>query len=161
VTEGGGAPTPDDLVDILHRRGLRATPQRRAIIEAVRTAGGHVTAESVFDRVRTELPTISLKTVYETLHSLVGAGEMRELVTGVGPTRFDTTVRPHQHAICLDCNRIEDIDFDVDALAADQRPGFSVVRTDVIIWGRCPDCESQVVPGARQPHKEGSSADDA
>lgn len=145
MTEGGGAPTPGDLVDVLHRRGLRATPQRRAIIEAVRTADGHVTAESVFDRVRTELPTISLKTVYETLHSLVAAGEMRELATGVGPTRFDTTVRPHQHAICLYCNRIDDIDFDVDAIAADQRSGFSVVRTDVIIWGRCPDCEGRVV----------------
>lgn len=161
MTEGDGAPTPDDLVDILHRRGLRATPQRRAIIEAVRTAGGHVTAESVFDRVRSGLPTISLKTVYETLHSLVGAGEMRELVTGVGPTRFDTAASPHQHAICLDCNRIEDIDFDVDAIAADPRPGFSVVRTDVIIWGRCPDCSDQAVTGDRHPNQGGSSADDA
>ena len=75
---------PDELVELLRRRGLRATPQRRATIDAVRTAGGHVTAESVFDRVRTEVRTISLKTVYETLHSLVAAGEIRELVPRSG-----------------------------------------------------------------------------
>jgi Fe2+ or Zn2+ uptake regulation protein len=43
--------------------------------------------------------------------------------------------------ICVKCNRIEDIDFDVDAIAVDQRRGFAIVRTDVIAWGRCPDCE--------------------
>jgi Fe2+ or Zn2+ uptake regulation protein len=74
VTLGGRMPNPDELVELLRRRGFRATPQRRTIIDAVRTAGGHLTAESVLDRVRTELPTISLKAVHETLHSLV-AGE--------------------------------------------------------------------------------------
>jgi Fe2+ or Zn2+ uptake regulation protein len=137
-------PNPDQLVELLRRRGLRATPQRRAIIDAARTAGGPVTAESVFDRVRTELPTISMKTVYETLHSLVEVGEMRELVLGVGPIRYDTTVRPHHHLICMKCHRIDDIDFDVDAIAVDQRQGFSIVRTDVIAWGCCRDCEDQV-----------------
>jgi Fe2+ or Zn2+ uptake regulation protein len=134
---------PDDLIELLRRHGLRATPQRRAIIDAVRTTGGHVTAESVFDQVRTDLPTISLKTVYETLHSLVAVGEMQELVLGAGPTRFDTTIGPHHHVICLTCNRIVDVDYDVHAIADDQRQGFSIVRTDVIAWGCCPDCADQ------------------
>ena len=136
-------PNPDELIDLLRRRGLRATPQRRAIIDVVRSSGRHVTAESIFERVRIDLPTISLKTVYETLHSLVAVGEMQELVVGAGPTRFDTTVGPHHHMICLTCGRIEDVDFDVDTIAVDRRQGFSIIRTDVIGWGRCPDCEDQ------------------
>jgi Fe2+ or Zn2+ uptake regulation protein len=136
-------PNPDELVELLRRRGLRATPQRRAIVDVVRNAGHHVTAESIFERVRIDLPTISLKTVYETLHSLVAVGEIQELVVGAGPTRFDTTVEPHHHMICLTCGRIEDVDFDVDTIAVDRRQGFSIVRTDVIGWGRCPDCEDQ------------------
>lgn len=135
-------PEPDELVEVLRRRGLRPTPQRRAIIDAVRTAGGHLTAESVFERVREDMPTISLKTVYETLHSLVAVGEMRELVVGSGPTRFDTTSRPHHHMICLDCKRIEDVDFDVAAASSDQGRGFSILHTDVIAWGRCADCQA-------------------
>lgn len=134
-------PTPDELVELLHRRGLRATPQRRAVIEAVRAAGGHVTADSVFERVRTEMPTISLKTVYETLHSLAAVGEVHELVLGAGPTRFDTKVRPHHHTICLKCNRIEDVDLDTEGITTGQRQGFSVVRTDVVVWGRCAECQ--------------------
>lgn len=132
---------PDELVELLRRHGLRATPQRRAIIDAVRAAGGHVTAESVFDRVRIGLPTISLKTVYETLHSLVAVGEMRELVVGAGPIRFDPATRPHSHLICLRCNRVEDVDFDLDTTSVGQRQGFSIARTDVIAWGCCPDCK--------------------
>jgi Fe2+ or Zn2+ uptake regulation protein len=138
--------SPDELAGVLRRRGLRATPQRRAVIEAVHTAGGHVTAESVFERVRTELPTISLKTVYETLHSLVSAGEMRELATGAGPIRFDTRVRPHHHLICLKCHRIEDIDLAIDTGNLDQRQDFAVVRADVIIWGRCRECQDEGTP---------------
>ncbi|MBO0730232.1 MAG: transcriptional repressor [Acidimicrobiaceae bacterium] len=135
---------PDELVGLLHSHGLRATPQRRAIIDAVHTAGGHVTAETVFDWVRTEMPTISLRTVYETLHCLVSAGEMREVVLAPGPLRFDTNVGPHHHLICLRCHRIEDIDMDVNPIAVDELHGFSFVRTEVIVWGYCPDCEDQV-----------------
>lgn len=147
---GGDIANPDELVQSLRRRGLRATPQRRAIVEAVRAGGGHVTADSVFEVVRTELPTISLKTIYETLHALVAVDEMRPLVLGTGPTRFDTTVRPHHHVVCLGCNRIEDVDFDVDTVAGDQCRGFSVVRTDVTAWGFCPDCGDRV--GEQRPN---------
>jgi Fe2+ or Zn2+ uptake regulation protein len=81
-----------------------------------------------------------LKTVYETLHSLVAVGEMQELALGAGPTRFDTTAGPHHHLVCLKCNRIEDIDFDAGTIAIDQRHGFSIVSIDVMAWGLCPDC---------------------
>jgi Fe2+ or Zn2+ uptake regulation protein len=101
-----------------------------------------VTAESVFERVRTDLPTISLKTVYETLHSLVAVGEMRELFLGAGPVRFDPRVRPHSHLICLQCHQIKDVD--IDAGVVGEYQGFSIVRTDVIAWGRCPDCQAEV-----------------
>jgi Fe2+ or Zn2+ uptake regulation protein len=145
-------PDPDELVELLRRRGLRPTPQRRAVIDAVRQAGGHVTAESVYERVRAEMPAISLKTVYETLHSLVAVGELQELVAGPGPTRFDAIVEPHHHLICLSCHRIEDADFAVAAIAADQRQGFTVARTEVVAWGHCPDCQGAGAPsGATEP----------
>jgi len=146
---GGGRFTPsrpprpslDETAELLHRRGLRATPQRQVIVKAVRSLGGHVTAESVFEQVRSELPSISLKTVYETLHSLVAVGELQELILGVGPTHFDTIVRPHHHLICLNCNRIQDIDPVECIIPPQQRRGFSVVRTEVTVWGRCPFCK--------------------
>jgi Fe2+ or Zn2+ uptake regulation protein len=140
----------DELVDLLRRRGLRPTPQRRSIVNAVRAGGGHVTADSVFERVRAEMPTISLKTVYETLHSLVAVGELRELALGSRPTLFDTTLRPHHHLICLDCGRIDDFDFRMDTSLGAQRPEFAIVHTDVVAWGRCQQCQ-----GVRQPSPGG------
>jgi Fe2+ or Zn2+ uptake regulation protein len=135
-------PDPDELAELLRGHGLRPTPQRRAIVDAARRGGGHVTAESVFERVRDDLPTISLKTVYETLHSLVAVGVMRELVLGVGAIRFDMTPHPHHHVVCLECHRIEDVDLDEDATRIHQHQGFSIVRTDVTAWGLCEGCQA-------------------
>lgn len=142
--------TPDELTEVWRRRGLRATPQRRAVIDALRSTTGHLTAEEVFDLVRERLPTISLKTVYETLHSLVAVGELQELPLGAGPTRFDPTVRPHHHLICLDCHRITDADFDTDTIPIDQRQGFTLARIEMIAWGRCPECQDQARAGGRR-----------
>src|SRR5688572_13327113 len=54
--------------EVLRDRGLRATPQRLAVHRAVAESSGHPDAEEIWAAVRTELPNISLRTVYEVLH---------------------------------------------------------------------------------------------
>lgn len=131
---------PNDVVEVFRQHGLRVTPQRKAIFDAVHQAGGHVTVEAIFEHVRVRMPTISLKTVYETLHSLAIVGQVQKLDVGPGSMRFDKTVRPHHHLICLSCHRMEDVDIEVKPLAASERRGFSISFADVIAWGVCPDC---------------------
>jgi Fe2+ or Zn2+ uptake regulation protein len=134
---------PDSLVRTLREHGLKVTPQRQALLRIVRETAGHLTAESAYNRARAEMPTISLKTVYETLHSLAALGQIRQLDVGTGATLFDVTVRPHHHLVCTSCRRTEDVDFDLDPLPVDQQHGFSVTSTDVIVRGLCPDCLAQ------------------
>jgi Fe2+ or Zn2+ uptake regulation protein len=131
---------PDSVIDTLRKHGLKVTPQRHAILRIVHEAAGHLTAEGVYNRARAEMPTISLKTVYETLHSLAALGQIRKLDVGIGPTLFDVTVRPHHHLVCTVCRRTEDIDFNLEPLPSDQQRGFLVTATDVVVRGVCPDC---------------------
>jgi len=71
-----------ELIDRLRRGGLRVTPQRQRIFEILAASTTHPTAEAVYAAVRHDMPTISLKTVYETLKELVELGEIQQFDLG-------------------------------------------------------------------------------
>jgi Fe2+ or Zn2+ uptake regulation protein len=131
---------PDALTDTFRQRGLKITPQRQSIFRILHRTGGHLTAESVYRQARAEMPTISLKTVYDTLHSLASLGEIQTLDLGTGSTLFDATTRPHHHLVCTSCRRTEDVDFDLGALHPSEQHGFVIQNTEVVARGLCPDC---------------------
>ena len=135
---------PDAITETFRQRGLKVTPQRQSIFRILHRTSGHLTAESVHRRARVEMPTISLKTIYDTLHSLASLGEIQALDLGTGSTLFDATVRPHHHLVCTSCRRTEDVDFEVAALAPADRHGFVILNTDVVARGLCPDCAGRV-----------------
>jgi Fe2+ or Zn2+ uptake regulation protein len=131
---------PDAVTEVFRRRGLKVTPQRQSIFRILHGSAGHLTAESVYRRAREEMPTISLKTVYDTLHSLAALGEIQSLDLGTGSTLFDATTRPHHHLVCTSCRRTEDVDFELGSLDPAERHGFVILTTDVVARGLCPDC---------------------
>jgi Fe2+ or Zn2+ uptake regulation protein len=137
---------PDAVTDIFRQRGLKVTPQRQTIFRILHRTAGHMTAESVHRQARAEMPTISLKTVYDTLHSLASLGEIQALDLGTGSTLFDSTTRPHHHLVCTSCRRTEDVDFELGALRLTPLHGFVILNTEVVARGLCPDCARQAVP---------------
>jgi len=135
--------TRDSLSRRLRARGWRLTRQRQAVVAFLDEAQGHVTAEEVHAAVQTGATPISLATVYNTLTTLAAMGELGEVRAGRGPTRFDPTVRPHDHLLCDACRRLIDIEPvlapEVELPAA-RRRGFVVDRVDVLVRGRCREC---------------------
>jgi Fe2+ or Zn2+ uptake regulation protein len=133
--------TPDAAIaNVLRSRGLRVTPQRRAVWAVLAGADvGHVTAEEVLRRARRVLPEIARGTTYSTLSEFVAAG-LLGTVSGGPSLLYDTNVEPHGHFRCLDCARL----YDVHPTGLDRirpaEPGFSVERTDVLFEGVCPTC---------------------
>lgn len=77
--------------------GLRATPQRELIYGVLLKKRDHPTADEVFARVKAEMPTISLATVYNCLDTLVACELVRAVNFERGPTRFCPNLRPHAH----------------------------------------------------------------
>ena len=60
--------TPDDAGELLRARGMRSTPQRRAILSVF--GGGrteHLSADEVYAQASRSLPDLSRGTVYATL----------------------------------------------------------------------------------------------
>jgi Fe2+ or Zn2+ uptake regulation protein len=113
-------------------------------------AGVHPTAEAVHAAVVEELPTVSLKTVYQTLNDLSGMGELHHIDLGTGSGRFDTTLDAHQHFVCERCGRVWDVhgDFTGVRMPDDQSPGFRVSSTDIVFRGQCDNCSTAAVAAA-------------
>src|SRR5262249_50707329 len=129
-----------------HERGLRVTPQRQAIFRLLCGNTTHPTVEAVYDAARADMPTISLKTVYQTLHDLAAMGEIALLDIGTGTIRVDPNVEiAHQHLVCTRCGTIRDVLLDVSELTlpARFRRDFAVQTVEVVFRGVCATCEAQ------------------
>ncbi len=133
---------PDTLSALYRRHGLKVTRQRQCIFRILYANPTHSTAEAIYVLARKRMPTISLKTVYETLHSLAALGEIQQIDVGTGSTRFDPDVHRHHHLVCSSCGQIENIDLDLGflALTAAERHGFTLSHTEVVFRGLCPGC---------------------
>src|SRR6188472_1747923 len=107
----------DELTDRFRARGLRVTPQRQVIFRLLSGNVEHPTVESLYERARSEMPTMSLKTVYQTVHDLEALGEVDVLDLGTGSLRVDPNVEDdHHHLVCSSCGRVRDLPIEFDGL---------------------------------------------
>jgi Fur family peroxide stress response transcriptional regulator len=89
--------SPDALAQRLADSGLRSTPQRELVYGVLLAKRDHPTADEVYDRVRADLPTISLATVYNCLETLVQCELVRAVNFERSPTRYCPNLQPHAH----------------------------------------------------------------
>jgi len=139
------------LIEHFRAQGLKVTPQRQCIFEAlVATAGAHPTAEAIWAEVVRQMPAVSLKTVYQTLNDLATMGVLTHVDIGTGSARFDTNSDRHQHVVCNRCNRVWDVDVDlteewIESKLPSQLPQelggrFFVSSSDLVVRGVCGTC---------------------
>lgn len=134
--------SPAELAEAFRARGLKVTPQRECIFGVLHHSAVHPTADAVYAAARDRMPTMSLKTVYQTLNDLAQMGEIQLLDLGTGATRFDPNVDPHHHLVCRSCGKVRDLFAPYPGLAVpeDQRQGFAVDEAEVVFRGVCADC---------------------
>ncbi len=96
------------LVAKLRKSGYKVTPQRLAICEAILSSREHPTADQIYEKVRKKHPTMSLATVYQTLHLLSEIGLLQELGFSNCISRYDPNTSPHINIVCGKCGKIQD-----------------------------------------------------
>lgn len=120
----------------------RLTKQRAAILRAL-DDGAHLTAETILERVRAELPGVSLGTIYRTLDILRQIGLVQVFSFAGAAARYEAALERHHHLVCVECHRIENVAVpSVRTLAATLGGdhGWSDADGALTISGRCPDC---------------------
>lgn len=124
-------------------RVSRMTVQRRMILEEVRSARSHPTADEIYDRVRQRLPRISLGTVYRNLEALASQGAIQRLDLSGVQRRFDHEPTQHYHIRCVECGSLRDVSLrEGTALGAlvEDACDFEILGARLEFLGICPEC---------------------
>ena len=127
----------------LHEKGLRLTPQRELVLNAVRELG-HATPEDVAAKIHETHPGINLSTVYRNLETLENVGLVQHTHLGHGGATYHAAEElTHLHLVCENCGSVGDAPIDAAANFVNTLSDYYVFKTDVThfaIYGTCADC---------------------
>lgn len=136
------------------RIGQRMTAGREAILNILARSQEHLSAEDIYFKVHSEIPSIGLTSVYRTLDLLVNIGMVAKFVFGDGRARFELLQGPnspkyHHHLVCTSCGHIiEYSDFISEELeildkirnTLSKKFGFLITNHLVQYCGLCEKC---------------------
>lgn len=136
--------TNKQLTDLMHNAGVRPSVQRIAILGHIANSRSHPAADEVYSRLAPDFPSLSLTTIYNTLHTLTEAGLLRELDIERDRKRYDLAPQPpHSHFICRSCGRIFDMMQPNGLDLAPDNGEFCIENVEVYYKGLCPECRNQ------------------
>jgi len=134
----------NDVINFFREKGLKVTSQRLAICTFILSRKDHPTAEQIYQELRNEYPTISLGTIYKTLHLLQELGLIQELGFNEGSVRYDPDMELHINMVCSKCGKISDYKAEnVEKLwsAIISDLGFKPKGQRIDIYFECNDCK--------------------
>jgi Fur family ferric uptake transcriptional regulator len=137
-----GAPEQVALRRTLHERGMRMTPQRQLVLDAVRELR-HGTPEQVCQQVQRTTPSVNITTIYRALDLLEGLGLVRHTHLGHGAPMYSAEAHEHLHLVCHRCGRVTEEPKDLlDKVAVRLRTecGFELDPSHLALSGTCRDC---------------------
>jgi Fur family ferric uptake transcriptional regulator len=122
--------------------GVRATPQRRAVLEAIEDWEGSFTVVEVYDRARKSYPRLALATTYRTVDLLRRLGTVRPLPGEERAAYIRCHAGHHHHLICLVCGAVEETELCAAPTPSElkRRHGFAATSHEVDIYGTCSRC---------------------
>lgn len=107
----------EEIRNRLIGKGLKVTPQRMAILEAIIKLNNHPSAENIIDYIRKNHPNIATATVYKVLDALLKNRLIKKVKTEKDIMRYDAIMENHHHLYCSESDRIEDfVDVDLNEM---------------------------------------------
>lgn len=122
---------------LLKEKGLKSTPQRAVILTYLEKTYAHPTAETIFNDIKKEYPSISLNTVYRTLELFEKKQIIFAIIDTNGVRRYDAHTKPHIHLVCTVCGKITDIDYDDRRVLGKIKEIFNPEKSIFCIYGSC------------------------
>ena len=100
--------TKEKIQNIISNNGLKVTPQRIAVLDALIELGNHPTADNIIEFIKKNHPNIAIGTIYKTLETYYEKGLVKKVKTENDYMRYDPFLEKHHHLYCAESNRIED-----------------------------------------------------
>ncbi len=132
-------------VELLIKNGLKITPQRLAVLDAINNLHDHPTAECIIDYIRKNHPNIATGTVYKTLDTFTEKKIIKRVKTDRDAMRYDAITSNHHHLYCIESDRIEDfVDEDLNQMLKEyfkkrSIPNFEIEEIKLQLSGKFTD----------------------
>ncbi len=97
-----------EIIDLFRENEFKVTAQRLAICKFIFSREDHPSADQIYQELKIDYPTISLGTIYKTLHLLKELGLIQELGFNEGSIRYDPDMELHINMVCSKCGKISD-----------------------------------------------------
>jgi Fe2+ or Zn2+ uptake regulation protein len=136
----------DELAAILRKIGQKVTPQRLALLSALRRAEGHLTASQLLSASRSAHRSLDQSTVYRTLVAAEQAGLVARFVKGTEEAEFEWVRENHHHLLCDVCGGLSTLQESALAGLAKgiyDSAGFLVNVHHLAVRGICSDCQQR------------------
>src|SRR5216683_5536532 len=130
----------------LRSRGHRSGVARLVVVELLGRQHCCLTAQEIFDQLRSEGRRVGIASVYRALEQLTRDGFVQRIDIGAGTSRFEpihADGEHHHHLVCDDCGKVEafaDDQLERALRKVEGRTGYSVAGHDVVLRGACRDC---------------------
>jgi Fur family peroxide stress response transcriptional regulator len=131
-----------EIRKMLMDKGLRVTPQRLSIFEAIIMLKNHPTAEEIISLIKETQPNIATGTVYKVLDSLVENELIKKVKTEKDIMRYDAVIDNHHHLYCAQSDKISDYyNEEINEILADyfqkhKIPNFEIQDVKLQIIGK-------------------------
>jgi Fur family transcriptional regulator, ferric uptake regulator len=126
----------------LHKRGMRMTPQRQLVLDAVRELQ-HATPERICEHVQRVAPAVNITTIYRTLDLLEDLDLVRHTHLGHGAPSYSTNAHEHIHLVCHRCGDVTEVPPEELTDLTErlrERFGFGLDPSHLALSGCCRDC---------------------
>lgn len=127
--------------------------KREAVLDVLRGTTSHPTADWIYEKVKKEIPEISLGTVYRNLAVFKEEGLIISVGVVDGQERFDADISEHTHFVCTSCGDVIDISSVLDPTLNETIARDNDVDIDfrqLNFYGKCGNCRDKSIANQKK-----------
>lgn len=129
---------------ILRQHKVKVTPQRLAVYGVFNNGSCHLSAEEIFQKVKAQVPAISLGTIYAILENFTSKHLLNEIKIDFSRSLYERTDEDHHHFLCRLCQKVLDVEMPrCSALDRKSVQGHAIENFQGYFYGVCKDCSSR------------------
>lgn len=121
--------------------------QREIVLEILKNTKVHPTVDEIYQEALKKESKISRSTIYRNINVLVENGTIKRITIPNKPDRYDYFGQIHHHAVCTECGKVYDFQYDFDIETIEKKikkqinVDFSVENVKLV--GICENCKSK------------------
>ena len=127
-------------------KGHNFSSKREAIFKTIASTKSHPSAAWVYDKLKDEIPNLSLGTVYRNIALFKEQGKVITVANVNGEEHIDADTSDHAHFVCEHCGKVFDLNSSPLSALEDElsQNGFEINRKNVVFHGVCCDCKNKL-----------------